>query len=412
MLFSIPLSGLDAASEDLSVISNNLANLNTDGYKNETVSFKDLLYQDYGASGAGSPIQIGTGVAVEGTATNFGDGTVSSTGVSTNMAISGNGFFVTEKNGVTQYTRAGNFTTNSSGQLTTPDGQLVLGYPAVDGAISLSSAAGPLNLGEGVSSPASATNAFSLVTNLNADAQVGNSFSTPLTVYDSLGDQHTLTFTFTKTATNSWSYAITLPGADTGAASPTNVASGTLSFDENGNLTSPGSAIAGIAVSGLANGAGTLNLTWNLSGTGGSSDLTQLAAASSTSATNQNGHASGTLQSFSVDSDGVVNGMFSNQQTMTLGQVALATFANEQGLERVGDNGYVATAASGDPTVGVAGSGGRGSITGGAVELSNVDVAAEFTNMIIAQRGYEANAKVVTTFDTLSQDTLSMVPVA
>lgn len=408
--FSIPLSGLDAASEALSVISNNLANVDTDGFKDQNISFKDLFYQGYGADGGGTQLQIGDGVGVEATTADFSNGTISSTGVPTNMAITGNGFFVTQDpNGTVEYTRDGDFTVNSSGQLVTQSGQLVLGYPAVDGVISPGGVPQALNLSETATNPASATTSFSLTSNLDAGADTGTTFSTPLTVYDSLGNSHTLDFTFTKTADNSWSYNVTLPGADTGASSPTTVTSGSLTFDSSGNLTSPSSGITGISITGLADGAAPMSLTWNLYGTGGAGDLTQTAAASATEGTDQNGYPSGTLQSFSVDATGTIHGVFSNDQTTAIGQVAIANFQNNQGLQLVGNNSYMATQASGAAAIGVAGTGNLGSITGGAVEASNVDVATEFSKMIAAQRDYEASAKALTTMNTISDDTMNLI---
>ncbi|HME31683.1 MAG TPA: flagellar hook protein FlgE, partial [Terriglobales bacterium] len=403
-LFSIPLSGLSAASEALSVISNNLANLNTDSYKDQNVSFQDLFYQQLGTSGSGDPMQTGNGVTTAAISSNFTDGGLDTTSVPTDMAITGNGFFVTQQNGVTQYTRDGNFTTNSSGQLVTQDGQLVMAYPVVGGVVSSTSAVGPLNVSQSVTNPPSATTSFALNTNLNASANAGDSSSTPLTVYDSLGNSHILTFQFTKTGSNGWNYSATLPGADTGSPNPTVVTSGSLTFDGNGNLTSPTSNVTGISVTGLADGASAMTMTWSLFGSNGSSNLTQLATTSAPSTTSQNGFPAGALQSFTVDSSGVVEGVFSSGQSRQIGQVALASFANDQGLQRVGDNNYVATLASGEASVGAPGSGGRGTITGGALELSNVDVATEFAKMIVAQRSYEANAKVVTTFDQVAQD--------
>jgi len=246
-------------------------------------------------------------------------------------------------------------------------------------------------------------------TNLDASANVGDTYSTPLTVYDSLGNSHVLTFTYTKTGTNAWSYQVTLPAADTGGTgNPTVVTSGNLTFDSSGNLTSPTGKVAGITVAGLADGAASINLTWNLTTPNGGATLTQVASQSSTSATDQNGYASGTLQSFTINSDGTISGAFSNGQVQTIGQIALANFANNQGLELMGGNSYTPTLASGQPVIGAAGTGGRGTMTGGALELSNVDISTEFTNLIVVQRGFEANARMVTTFDSISNDTINL----
>jgi len=407
--FSIPLSGLQAASQTLSVISNNLANLNTVGYKASQASFRDLFYQAFGTNGANDPIQVGEGVAINSVTPIFTSGNLQGTGVNTDAAITGSGFFVTQRNGALQFTRAGNFTVNDNGQLTTQDGQLVMGYPAVNGVISPTQTLAPLQVSQGQLIPGAATTAIQTQTNLDASAAVGDSFSTPVTVYDSLGTSHVLTYQFTKTAANAWNYKITLPAADTGGTgAPTVVTSGALTFNANGTLATPAAPVTGIAVTGLADGAAALGLTWNLQDAGGNSLLTQTASPSATANTLQNGFGSGTLLDFNISSDGTIEGSFSNSQTLALGQIVLGNFANPQGLLRAGQNSFQTTLASGPPVIGVAGTGGRGSITGSSLEQSNVDIATEFANMIVTQRGYQANARVVTTFDQLTQDTINM----
>jgi flagellar hook protein FlgE len=407
--FSIALSGLTAASDALSVISNNLANLNTIGYKESQASFRDLFYQAVGSNGANDPTQVGEGVAVDSVTPVFTNGNLQATGVPTDAAITGNGFFVTEQNGGMQYTRAGNFTINASGQLITQDGQLVMGYPAVNGSISPTQTIAPLQVNQGELIPGAATSTMQTQTNLDSSTAVGASFSTPVTVYDSLGNSHVLTYQFTKTAANAWNYQITLPAADTGGTgSPTVVSSGALTFNPNGTLATPAAPVTGIAITGLADGAAALSITWNLQDASGNSLVTQTSAASATANTTQNGYGSGTLLNFNIAADGTIEGSFSNNQTLALGQIVLADFSNPQGLERAGQNSFQSTLASGAPVIGVAGTGGRGTITGGSLEQSNVDIATEFANMIVTQRGYEANAKVVTTLDQLTQDTINM----
>ena len=410
--FSIPLSGLATSSDSLNVIANNLANLNTDGYKNESLDFADIFNQMKGVSGNGDPIQVGSGVQVAGHVANFANGSVAETGVDSNMALQGNGFFVVESpvNNVMAFTRDGDFTVNSDGQLATAQGQLVMGYPAVNGVVSTSTALGPINVNQAANIPASATSSFQMNANLNSAAAVGDTFSSPITIYDSLGTTHTMTVQFTNTAPNNWSYQITLPAADTGGTgTTTTVASGTLTFGTSGNLVSPSSPISGINISGLADGAAPMNLSWNLTASGGGSAVTQQAASSATSSTSQNGYGVGSLTGYSVLSDGTVQGQFSNNQTLSLGRVAVAGFANTQGLMQVGNNDYQATFASGAAVIGQAGAGGNGSITGGAVEQSNVSLSTQFANMIVAQQSYDANAKVLTTMDQVSQATIQLV---
>ncbi|HEX4036785.1 MAG TPA: flagellar hook protein FlgE [Acidobacteriaceae bacterium] len=410
--FSIPLSGLAASSDSLNVIANNLSNLNTDGYKDESLNFADVFNQVQGVSGNGDPIQIGSGVQIDGQTSNLTNGTVSNTGIASNVALQGNGFFVVQGavNGLTSFTRSGDFTVNSQGQLVSQSGQLVMGYPAVNGVVSTSSALGPISVNQASNIPAVSTSSFSMDTNLNAGAAVGDQFSTPITVYDSLGTSHVLNVTYTNTAASTWSYNISIPSSDVGGTgTATTLATGTLTFDSSGNLTSPASPVAGINISGLADGAAPMNLSWSLTGSGGASYLTQQDATSATSSTSQNGYGVGTLTGYSILSDGTVEGQFSNNQTLSLGKLAVASFANPQGLTELGGNDFQATFASGTPNIGQAGAGGNGTITGGAVEESNVNLSTEFANMIVAQQTYEANAKVLTTMDQVSQATIQLI---
>jgi flagellar hook protein FlgE len=408
--FSIPLSGLAATSASLNVIANNLANLNTTGFKDQSLSFSSVFNAALGTSGNGDPIQVGNGVQTAGSVSNFADGNVTSTGIDSNMALQGKGFFVVQGNNQTLYTRAGDFTVNSQGQLTTPQGQLVMGYPAVNGVVSTSGALGPITVNQATDIPATATTQFQMTTNLNANSAVGTVYNSPITVYDSLGNSHVLTIQYTNTAPNAWTYNITLPAADTGGVgAPTVLATGPMTFGPSGNLTAPTGTVPGINIPGLADGAATLNLTWNLNSPSGSPSITQQAEASTTSGPTQNGFAAGALTGYTVLPDGTVQGQFSNNQTLALGQVAVASFANNEGLTQVGNNDYQASFASGQAVVGIAGQGGDGTITGGSVEGSNVNLSTEFANMIVAQQAYEANAKVLTTLNQVSQATLQAI---
>ncbi len=409
--FSVPLSGLQASSSDLNVIGNNLANLNTDGYKDQTLSFGDIFSQIQGTSGNGDPIQVGSGVQIEGTSSNLTNGSVNSTGTASNMALQGNGYFVVSGNGETSYTRDGDFSVNSSGQLTTATGELVMGFPAVNGTVSTSGVLAPIAVNSNGTVPAVATSSFQVDANLDSASTVGTTFNTPLTVYDSLGTPQTLNIQYTNTGTNTWSYSVTLPGSATGsAAATTTLASGTMSFSSSGQLTSPTGTVPAINITGLADGAANMTLTWNLNDASGNPTITQQNTASALNTTpTQNGFAAGALTGYSVLSDGIVQGQYSNGQTLALGQVAVANFANPQGLTQSGDGNEQATAGSGAAVVGIAGVGGNGTITGGAVEESNVNLSTEFANMIVAQQSYDANAKVLTTLDQVDQSTIQMV---
>ena len=428
--FATPLSGLTAAQGQLQSVSNNLANLNTDGYKDQTLTFADVFSQTGITNGSGDPVQTGSGVTVSSTDANFTEGTMTATGTSSNMALSGNGFFVAQSsNGLPDFTRAGDFTTNNDGQITTPSGELLLGYPAVNGVVNTATDLQPLQVGTGVTSPAVASTTLNISANLNASSVVGDTTSSTLPIFDSLGASHTLSVTYTMTAPNTWGYSVTIPTADLipAPAAPvppnTTVASGTLNFSSSGVLASTeptgGTATvppsAGIALTiptattTFADGAAAMTgLTWSLV-TAGTPTITQTATASSTSATSTNGFASGTLTTYAVQPDGTIDGTFTSGQTLALGQVAVASFSNTQGLVDVGNNNYQPSAASGAAVIGIAGTGGRGTVIGGSVEQSNVNIATEFAKLIVAQQAYSANAKSITTFNQVSQATIAML---
>jgi flagellar hook protein FlgE len=407
--FSIALSGLRANSVALNTIGNNLANLNTTAFKGQTTAFEDLFYQQIGQSGSGDAIQLGAGTRVSGTSTNFSEGTIlpDSNSNSADMALAGNGFFVVQQGGVQSLTRAGNFQLSSSGNLITQDGQQVMGYAAVNGVVNQNSSLTPITIPVGLNEGAQATQNFSVTTNLNSNATVGTSFSTPVQIFDSLGQSHQATVSYTKTATNTWSYSVGLPAGDATGVPSNNT--GTLTFDTSGKLVSPTGSVNNITFPTLADGASDLSFNWNLNNSSGTPTISQLAAASSNTANSQDGFTSGVYQSFVVDSTGVITAQFSNGRTSTIGQLAVATVANTAGLTASGGNNFNTTAASGLATIGVAGAGGRGTLVDGALEQSNVNISTEFSNLIVAQRAFEANSKTVTTFDTISQDVLSMV---
>lgn len=409
--FATSLSGLQANSQDLEVISNNLANLNTTAYKGATASFQDLFYQQLGTSGNGNAIQVGVGTQIGSIPANFTEGNIQSTGVPTDVAIEGTGFFVGQNNGRDVYFRAGNLSTLANGTVVASDGSQVLGFAAVNGVINPSQTPGPLTIATGAISPPLATTNAAITMNLNSGTAVAGTFSTALTVYDSLGAAHVLTYDFTNTAAGKWNYSITIPAADVGAVgAPVVVKAGTMTFNGSGQLLTPAADVTAIPIAGLADGANTLTFNWNLYDAAGAGLVTQDAAPSSTSNTLQDGYASGSLVSYSIGSDGRIDGTFSNGQTQALGQILLASFANQQGMARIGSNEFEATLSSGPANIGVAGTGGRGTISGGALEASNVDISTQFANLIVAESGYQANAKVVTTLNTVIQDTINLIP--
>jgi flagellar hook protein FlgE len=402
--FATALTGLESNNTALNTIANNLANMNTVGYKDQTDQFSTLFYQQLNG-GVNGGVQVGVGTQVATTETNFSDGGPTSTGQATDMALQGNGFFVINDNGQQELTRAGDFVLSKNGALQTTSGASVMGYPAVNGSISLGSGVQPIILPLGQTLAAKQTGSMNIQANLDASAAVGTSVPAPITLYDSLGAAHQATVTFTKTAANTWSYSAALPSGEAAGGAGT---MGTLTLDGSGNLTSPTGSISGISFTGLNDGASNMNFSWNLSGAAGSS-ITQTASSSNVASATQDGYASGSYQSFSVDGNGIVDASFSNGQKQIIGQIAVATVANQQGLQATNNTAYLATLASGSAVIGTAGNAGRGTIEGGALESSNVDVSTEFSALIVAQRAFEANSKTVTTFDQATQEAINMI---
>ena len=397
--FATALTGLESNNTALNTIANNLANMSTVGYKDQTDQFSTLFYQQLN-SGANGGVQVGVGTQVATTETDFSDGGLSSTGQATDMALQGNGFFVIDDHGQQELTRAGDFTLSNSGALQTTSGASVMGYPAINGSITPGSGVQPIVLPLGQTMSAKQTGTMNIQANLDASAAVGTSVPAPVTLYDSLGAAHQATVTFTKTGINTWNYNIALPAGDAaGSAGST----GTLTFDGTGNLTSPTGSIGGISFTGLTDGASDMSFSWNLN------SLTQTASSSNVASATQDGYGSGSYQDFSVDGNGVVQANFSNGQKQTVGQIAVATVANMQGLQATNNTAYLATPASGPVVIGTPGTAGRGTIEDKALESSNVDVSTEFSALIVAQRAFEANSKTVTTFDQATQEAINMI---
>jgi flagellar hook protein FlgE len=403
--FATALSGLESNNTALNTIANNLANMNTVGYKDQTDQFSTLFYQQLNG-GVNGGVQVGVGTQVATTETDFSNGAPTSTGQATDMALQGNGFFVIDDNGQQELTRAGDFVLSNNGALQTTSGASVMGYPASGGGISVGTGVQPIIVPLGQTLAAKQTGSMNIQANLDASAAIGTSVPAPVTLYDSLGAAHQATVTFTKTAANAWNYTIALPaGEATGISAGT---TGALTFDGAGNLTSPTGTISGISFTGLSDGASNMSFGWNLNGAAGSS-ITQTASSSNVAGTTQDGYASGSYQDFSVDGNGIVEASFSNGQKEMIGQVAVATVSNQQGLQATSNTAFLATLASGPAVIGTAGNAGRGTIEGAALESSNVDVSTEFSALIIAQRAFEANSKSVTTFDQATQEAINMI---
>jgi flagellar hook protein FlgE len=415
--FSAGLSGLNANSQALSVIGNNLANINTIGFKASAATFADLVSQNVGGS-SDNPTQIGLGVGLAQISPVFKQGAIESTSSATNVAIQGNGFFVLNGSNGASYTRAGDFSFNSSGTLVTPDGQFVQGYTALDpatGKVVTTGQPSKITIPPGVLHAPTPTTQFSAMTNLDAGAKVNDKFSTSIQVFDSLGAAHVLTMNYVKTGPNAWSYTLQAPGADVAGGTPgtpsTIGAVGTLTFDPNGALLNVNGAAAAdvlFTTPAWSNGAAVSKLNWDIVDANLTASLTSFAAASATSSVDQNGSPAGQVQNITINSAGEIVASFGAGQTVAVGQLALATFNDPQGLVKLGGNAFGQSQSAGLPNVGVAGTGGRGSLTGSALEQSNVDIATEFTQMILAQRGYQANAKTITVSDQLLVDTLNL----
>jgi flagellar hook protein FlgE len=250
---------------------------------------------------------------------------------------------------------------------------------------------------------------------LDSQAAVGApaaTFSAPIQVFDSLGESHTLTATFTKTASNTWTYALTIPAGDLSAGGVTTLTSGTMDFGPDGTLTTP--AIASdpqvVNIANLADGAAAMKVNWNLyNPTSGSSTITQLAESSGVGSTTQNGFAAGQISNVGLQNGGLLVASYSNGQTATIGQLALASIANPDTLNVAGNNYLQASATTATPSVGTAGSGARGQIIAGALESSTVDIAQEFTSLLTYERGYQANSRVITVSDQLMQSTVGLI---
>ncbi len=407
---STALSALSAHSAAIDVVGNNLANLNTTGYKQNTVSFFEMM-NSAGFSGQGES-QVGFGVGRPLTFRQFSQGSVQNTSGALDVAIQGDGFLMVKNSqNATLYTRGGNLQVDKNGVLLSPTGERMQGWVESGGTLATSGPPGDMNVPIGTLRPPIATTSFSADLNLNSAATAGppaTTFSTSLEVFDSLGASHIISVAFNKTANpNEWSYALSVPNAD--VTSPITPVTGTLTFSSAGLLTSP--PVVGpfptLPITGLANGAADLNITWNLY-SGQTPKLTQYSQPSAVSANTQDGSPTAQLTKVTIGDGGSLLAQYSNGVQTVFGQLAMATVRNPNSLIAVGNNNFQLGARSAEPAVGTPGSGGRGSIIGGAIENSNVDIAREFTNLIILQRGYQANAKTVTTVDELSQDTINL----
>ena len=518
--FSTALSGLNAMTDAIDVVGNNLANLNTTGYKDTTLSFQELISQ---ALGGNASSQIGLGVARPESMASFTQGAIQTTGAQYDSAIQGDGFFVVKNasGGQVEYTRDGHFDVDANGYLVTAGGERVQGWTSiVNGAVDTNGSLSDIRVPIGSSLQPAATTAFSLTANLdssntpivpmtatgsssgtiaittgtndtlslgingtaaqtftlspsdtnitqvaadlqsqftaaglsatatvnssgnlqisstssaaNAGVQVfngsansplglsvtstasntGNTFSSGvIQAVDSLGNTIPLTLSFTKSTTNGiWSYSVSsTKGVVSGGT-------GTIQFDKTGtlsNISGPTVSADGrsdtVKISNLPDGAADLTMNWNFFNADGTPKFTQYSEASAASANDQNGQVAAQLTNVSLGAGGMVLAQYSSGSQQAIGQLALATIRNPTSLLGSTDNNYTLGANSATPTVGTAGTGGRGTLEGGALESSTVDIASEFSNLLIYQRSYQANSRVITVSDEMSQETVNLI---
>jgi flagellar hook protein FlgE len=427
------ISGLHAHQEMMDVTGNNIANVNTVGYKASVVEFQDTLSQMLGAAGAPqngqggtNPAQVGLGVKGAGITANFAQGSQETTGRSGDMMIQGDGFFIARQGNEMMYTRAGQFTFDGNGLLVNASGQPVQGWTAANGVVNAAGKPDDIRMPLGSTIAPAATTKITLKGNLSSDvtpdpnnptnsgvglptdpAPNGYETTIPIKVYDSQGATHTITATFHRTQlvdtatpkTSEWAVDFT---DDQGAAVGTEQ---TLDFQDGKAWdTANNKALTGMPVGTDPNDA--TKPLYNVDLT----DITSYSGLSDARVFDTDGQAAGALTSvsYSVSDSGQIIGVYSNGLKETLGQVAMATFKNVNGLEKVGDSEFRSTVNSGYAQVGTPGSAGMGSVVSGALEMSNVDLAQEFTNLIVAQRGFQANSKVITTSDEILQDLVSM----
>jgi flagellar hook protein FlgE len=413
MGFSTSLSGLFANQQKLSVIGNNLANLNTVGFKSSSVQFVDLVSQSVGGASV-NPMQIGLGVTTGAISPNFTQGGLETTGVSSHVAIQGRGFFIVGNNSTGRsYTRAGDFSFDANGRMVSSEGLAVQGYTQVDpltGNIITTGQPSDIVIPPGVLRAPGPTTLFGTTSNLDAGAAVGDTFTASVQIYDALGDVHVATITYTNTGPGAWGYDISVDGGDVSggtAGTPFSIATGSVTFGPTGLMTAPAADVV-ITSPTWANGAAPTNFTWDLYDANNQASLTGYAATSATSSITQNGYAAGTINPITIDADGNIQATIGTGRTIVIAQLAIANFNNPHGMHKLGTNRFAETQASGIANIGSANTGGRGSVFGSALEQSNVDIAQEFTQMILAQRGYQANSRSITVADELLVETLNL----
>ncbi|MCE1246491.1 MAG: flagellar basal-body rod protein FlgF [Firmicutes bacterium] len=406
------ISGLTNYQKALDVVSNNIANMSTPGFKRSFISFKEMVYHTLqGASqpsanlGGTNPVQLGLGATIGSIGTQYTQGTLETTGRATDLAITGDGFFMLGAGNDRFYTRNGSFSIDVNGNLVSSNGYYVQGWAASNGEVNSTGEPANLKIPIGSDSIAKPTTKVSFSGNLDASQDVYNAgppatggiYTAESEVYDSLGRAHTMSITYQKVAGPSstesqWDWTATIDGTAAGT--------GSLVYDDQGNFDAAQSTANPTLTFSPGDGAEDMSVALDFS------TSTQKATKGEYSliASGQDGFKAGSLESFTVDQTGKIIGSYSNGMTQTIGQVALASFVNPEGLEK-GDSGILrATANSGAPQIGTAGTGARGTMNSGTLEMSNVDLSTEFTRMIIAQRAFQANSKVISVMDEVMQE--------
>jgi flagellar hook protein FlgE len=404
MAFGIALSGLAAAQLDLDVTANNISNSETSGFKQSRTEFAELFSSSLQGV---SSLQPGNGARVSKIAQQFSQGNIQNTSNSLDLAINGSGFFAVSDGGSLQYTRAGAFSTDNNGYVVNGALQRLQVYPSLGNGGFNTSQLTDLQLRTGQNAP-SATTAATSIFNLPANAPQPSTAifdpadsssynnATSLTVFDSLGAAHTATMYFDKTATvNQWDTHLYIDGTAVGGAQ-------TLAYDNTGVLTTPATGSINYGTYAPTTGAAVMNIDFNVAQT------TQYGSSFATSGLTQDGYTTGQLSGITVDSTGIVQANFTNGQSTALGQVALVSFPNTQGLQKLDGTSWAETFASGQPTNGTAGTSGLGVMQSGALEASNVDITKQLVNMIVAQRNYQSNAQMISTEKNITQTIIDM----
>ncbi|MFO7707975.1 MAG: flagellar hook protein FlgE [Desulfobacterales bacterium] len=401
------ISGLSANATAMTVIGDNIANVNTTAFKSNRSHFANILSTSLG--GQSSTGNVGRGVEFWGVNAQWTQGSIENSSSATDLAINGKGFFIVQDgSGSNFYSRAGNFQFDKNGYLVNPDGMRLQGYQ-IDASGNIGSISSIYIPGERISAP-SPTTEFNFDINLSAQAELAGTYTTSQTVYDSLGNPIPVTFTFTKTAVDTWSVAGSVPPASGGPVTIGGNPAMDITFDASGRMLSPGGDV--VVSMALTNGAASpLSITWDMydDATGTSlGDITGFASASGTTFQYQNGYPAGTLRSIAVSEEGVVTATYSNGEMTPMFQLALADFPSYDGLTKMGRNLYAESLASGQPLPGTAGTGRLGNISPSSLEMSNVDLAEEFVKMITTQRAFQANSRVITSSDEILQELINI----